>query len=308
MEVKTVLFRRDFHSFQGGHLKVFDYIDHVNSLPGFCAHLYVTPGSIPHEIWSSHPSLINSYDPEQADALFLAGDDWQALSEYPGIECRKLVINLIQGFRHFVPGTPLFTYLSRKAVRICVSEELTTELNSTNESEGPVYAIPNCIDHSLLPDSSRFDPARVLIVGIKQPDLAAQLANSLHSRHINVECAIEPLSRIDFLAKISESSIIVALPFEIEGFYLPALEAMAMGKALVCPDCLGNRSFCHDKINCLMPSRDPESIEASVLHLLSNPHLTRQLQEQAFIDSQVYRIDKEKERFTQVLMSCQAQT
>jgi glycosyltransferase involved in cell wall biosynthesis len=158
----------------------------------------------------------------------------------------------------------------------------------------------------LLPDSSQSDPAKVLVVGIKQPVLAAQLANSLLSRHINVECAIDPLSRAEFLAKMNESSIIVALPFEMEGFYLPALEAMAMGKALVCPDCLGNRSFCHDKINCLMPSRHLESIEAAVLRLLANPALTRQLQEQAFIDSQSYRIDKERERFTQVLMSCQA--
>jgi hypothetical protein len=275
-------------------------------LPGFCARLYVNDGSVPHEIWTSHPSLVDSYEPEQADALFLAGDDWQALSEYPGIELRKLVINLIQGFRHFVPGSFLFSYLSRKAVRICVSEELTTELHSTNEAQGPVYAIPNCIDHSLLPDSSQSDPAKVLIVGIKQPVLAAQLANSLLSRHINVECAIDPLSRAEFLAKMNESTPPVALPFEMEGFYLPALEAMAMGKALVCPDCLGNRSFCHDKINCLMPSRHLESIEATVLRLLANPALTRQLQEQAFIDSQSYRIDKERERFTQVLMSCQA--
>ena len=38
-----------------------------------------------------------------------------------------------------------------------------------------------------------------------------------------------------------------------EGFALPPLEAMATGAAVVCTDAHGNRDFCVDGVNCLMP-------------------------------------------------------
>ena len=38
-----------------------------------------------------------------------------------------------------------------------------------------------------------------------------------------------------------------------EGFALPPLEAMATGGAVVCTDAHGNRDFCVDGVNCLMP-------------------------------------------------------
>ena len=40
-----------------------------------------------------------------------------------------------------------------------------------------------------------------------------------------------------------------------EGFCLPILEAMAAGAAVVCTDADGNRDFCRDGENCLMPAR-----------------------------------------------------
>jgi glycosyltransferase involved in cell wall biosynthesis len=39
-----------------------------------------------------------------------------------------------------------------------------------------------------------------------------------------------------------------------EGFALPPLEAMAAGAAVVCTDAHGNRDFCRDGVNCLMPA------------------------------------------------------
>ena len=41
-----------------------------------------------------------------------------------------------------------------------------------------------------------------------------------------------------------------------EGFCLPPLEAMATGCAVVCTDAHGNRDFCRDGENCLMPDGD----------------------------------------------------
>ena len=44
-----------------------------------------------------------------------------------------------------------------------------------------------------------------------------------------------------------------------EGFCLPPLEAMATGGAVVCTDAHGNRDFCVDGVNCLMPGADASS-------------------------------------------------
>ena len=43
---------------------------------------------------------------------------------------------------------------------------------------------------------------------------------------------------------MARARVTVLVPNPKEGFYLPALEAMALGTIVVCPDCVGNRSFC----------------------------------------------------------------
>jgi glycosyltransferase involved in cell wall biosynthesis len=56
------------------------------------------------------------------------------------------------------------------------------------------------------------------------------------------------------------AKITVFLPRPVEGFYLPALEGMACGTVLVCPDFEGNREFCLDGANCFRPADDARAI------------------------------------------------
>ena len=49
-----------------------------------------------------------------------------------------------------------------------------------------------------------------------------------------------------------------------EGFCLPVLEAMATGLPVVCTDAHGNRDFCRDGENCLMPAPDPAAVAAAI--------------------------------------------
>ncbi|MGH3262317.1 MAG: glycosyltransferase family 4 protein, partial [Trebonia sp.] len=58
-----------------------------------------------------------------------------------------------------------------------------------------------------------------------------------------------------------------------EGFCLPILEAMAAGTPVVCTDAHGNRDFCADGENCLMPDADPAAVAAAISRLLSDPDL-----------------------------------
>ena len=59
-----------------------------------------------------------------------------------------------------------------------------------------------------------------------------------------------------------------------EGFCLPILEAMATGTPVVCTDAHGNRDFCVDEENCLMPeARTPTPSRPPSSRLLGDPGL-----------------------------------
>jgi glycosyltransferase involved in cell wall biosynthesis len=62
-----------------------------------------------------------------------------------------------------------------------------------------------------------------------------------------------------------------------EGFALPPLEAMATGAAVVCTDAHGNRDFCRDGVNCLMPDPDVRSVAEALTRLLGDPELRARL-------------------------------
>ena len=62
-----------------------------------------------------------------------------------------------------------------------------------------------------------------------------------------------------------------------EGFALPPLEAMATGAAVVCTDAHGNRDFCVDGVNCLMPEATTEAVRAALARLLGDPALRARL-------------------------------
>lgn len=62
-----------------------------------------------------------------------------------------------------------------------------------------------------------------------------------------------------------------------EGFCLPVLESMATGGAVVCTDAHGNRDYCVDGVNCLMPAPEPAAVAAAISRTLADPGLRRRL-------------------------------
>ena len=62
-----------------------------------------------------------------------------------------------------------------------------------------------------------------------------------------------------------------------EGFCLPPLEAMATGGAVVCTDAHGNRDFCVDGVNCLIPEPTVESVSARCGGCSATPALRERL-------------------------------
>ena len=55
------------------------------------------------------------------------------------------------------------------------------------------------------------------------------------------------------------------------------LESMATGGAVVCTDAHGNRDFCRDGENCLMPEDEPAAVSAALTRLLADRELRERL-------------------------------
>jgi GT2 family glycosyltransferase/glycosyltransferase involved in cell wall biosynthesis len=73
-----------------------------------------------------------------------------------------------------------------------------------------------------------------------------------------------------------------------EGFCLPPLESMATGGAVVCTDAHGNRDFCADGENCLMPEPRAADVSAALARLLGDPELRERLGERGIETAREY--------------------
>ena len=76
-----------------------------------------------------------------------------------------------------------------------------------------------------------------------------------------------------------------------EGFCLPILESMATGGAVVCTDAHGNRDFCTDGVNCLMPEASGGVVAALVSRLLADSSLRSRLGQAGMTTAAAYDWD-----------------
>ncbi len=73
-----------------------------------------------------------------------------------------------------------------------------------------------------------------------------------------------------------------------EGFCLPALESMATGGAVVCTDAHGNRDFCEDGDNCLMPGQEREAVSGALARLLGDAQLRERFGQAGIVTAAEY--------------------
>jgi GT2 family glycosyltransferase/glycosyltransferase involved in cell wall biosynthesis len=92
-----------------------------------------------------------------------------------------------------------------------------------------------------------------------------------------------------------------------EGFALPPLEAMATGAPVVCTDAHGNRDFCIDGVNCLMPEANVVEVSEALKRVLGDPLLRARLGQAGLQTAQEYawerRIDVLEAFFERVAAS-----
>jgi glycosyltransferase involved in cell wall biosynthesis len=263
--MKTVLFHRHFVKFQGGHLKVFDYFNHVLAAPGHTARVRFSADSVWDERnpWQAlREYVLAPGAPCEPDVLFLGGTDWRSLSEAERDAPRVPILNFVQHVRHAVTGDPRRPFLRHRAVRICCSREAADAILATGEVNGPVFVIPYGLDAKAFPAPipAAEKELDLVIVAIKEPRLGRRLRWLLWRPRRRVALLTQPVLRRDFLALLNRARVALFLPHETEGFYIPALEGMALDTLVVCPDCVGNRSFCLPDRNCFRPAFSTRAI------------------------------------------------
>jgi glycosyltransferase involved in cell wall biosynthesis len=299
------LFFRSYRKFHGGALKVWDYFTHTRAAPGWDAWIQFDSRSR----WDATNPWQAASDRVLADAshlvpdvFFVAGRDWLSLDQHPAAKCGVPVINLVQHVRHGDETSNRFVFLERKAIRICVGEEISRAVRDTGLANGPILVIPLGLDLGALktnPESHR--DIDVLIAGLKQPELGSQLAERFGGSEWRVDVLTDLIPRPEFLERMRRAKVTVFLPNQSEGVHMPPLEGMALGTLVVCPDVPGVE-YCTDGLNCLRPGYRIEALAAAVTAAHSLPWRdANAMRETARETANLHSLERERAAFHDVL-------
>ena len=310
---RLVWFYRDYQRMTGGHVNHAQYFDHVCRLPGFDARLsFSDVGGSPRllrerrDLWmSAEGRLAKRWNPGDDDVLFLAGTDWRYLKASGLEQLPNPRLNLVQHVRHAQAGSELHGYLAERAIRLCISAEVAEAIGGTRRVNGPVFTLPNGTGAAPVQPTGGCESGSkrwpVAVVGYKRSDLASSLSSLLDAEDMPHCHLLGFLDRRPFLDLLADSAVAVCLPRPNEGFYLPALEAMACGCLVVTLDCVGNRSFCIDGENCLVAKDDVDSLLDATRRAARMPAHRRQAMLAAARDTVLdHSLQRERERLREV--------
>lgn len=301
--MKTIRFVRDFTRFSGGHLKIFDYFNHVMNSGEYAPVLTFTSRS---RMDDTNPWFMAGFPFSErfgpSDAYFVGGLDWE-LFDQAGVDLHgKPVINLVQHVRHASPQDVRYRFLQRPALRICVSPEVADAVRATGIVNGEVVTIANGVDLEPLRVLSRVRKScDVFVGGLKSAELALACAATLRANGLRVTVETASLPRDAYLRRVASAHIALLLPNPAEGFYLPALEAMASDVCVVVPDCIGNRSFCRDGVNCVISSFEMAALTQAVIDLVAFPKRQESLKTEARKTAAAHDLVIERAKFLDIL-------
>lgn len=288
---RRILFHRSWTIFNGGtsggQIKVRDAFEHFKHASAFNPCIYFGEKTVwydnPGNVWHPYRNIaLEHWAINPSDVLFFAGFDWKILSPEQQLNPPVPVLNIAQP-RHTRPEDRRHAFLQYPAIRIAKSS-IGKKILEDFGVNGPVFCIPDAIDLKALPAPNSTPDLDVLIVGLKHPDLARRLKARLERRNrfrlkkLKVAIQIPPKlpTRQDFLDLLNRCKIAAFLPLDAqrgaEGFYLPALEAMAMEKLVICPYAVGNIDFCLPDKTCIQPVYNEDAIYEAILQGLKMSH------------------------------------
>lgn len=294
---------RDYRSFAGGHLKYFDYMNHIDAVKNLRTEIVFSPDTVWNKSnpWLGRPAKAE-IPWDSVDALFIAGRDWGIVPDVIRNDPPFPILNLIQGVRHADPTHELYRYLQFPATRICVSNEIKDAILDTGKVSGKVFAVPNGVDAALMPKPKPWASRKykIGVFSLKNEKLGRDIQQALFPK--DVQLFEKWMSRDQYLHEMSNCEISIFLPEKAEGFYLPALEAMGLQSLVVCPDCIGNRSFCIEDATAETPDYSVKAITNAAISLLDKTDDFKKARiERASEMFAAHSIERERSQFHQVL-------
>ena len=303
----------------GGNLKLRDCFNHVTKSKQWKPVIHFDPDTV----WDDNPGnhwrdlrseSVAGVHPAPGDLLFFSGHDWQCLTPKQQRQPPVPIINIVQP-RHTRASDKRRPFLRFPAIRIAKSEHGANILRQHGVN-GPLFVIPDAIDLSLLPPVPQEKDIDILILGTKQPEFAKAVFQELKEwsaqqyPELNIQIQLPPMlpTRLDFLKLLARAKIVGCVPLEAgrgsEGFYLPALEAMALETLVVCPHAVGNLGHCIDGENCIVPTAF--TVKEVVKSIQQMQSATTKDQQQYFrqnglVTAQNHRIENERKATLDVL-------
>jgi glycosyltransferase involved in cell wall biosynthesis len=299
--VWKVLFpAKSFQKRGGGAIKGRDYFLHCLAHPQLDPYFSFTDASRYEAsgLWRDvDPArVLSEPDAGTFDLFFISGRNWK----YVPKRLDGPVLNLLQSVLECREGAPEFRYLKRSALRICVSDAVAGA--SAPYRNGDAVVIPNGIPLDLFAPAAQEGGAPVLIWARKDEAFGVCLQDELERRGLPAELLTRYLPREEWARRLAAAPVFVGLPHEEEGFFLPALEAMACGAAVVCADAVGNRAFCGDGETCLAPPRGGLEAHAdAVERLVRDGALRKRLRANGLERARAFSLEAERERFYALL-------
>jgi glycosyltransferase involved in cell wall biosynthesis len=290
---EKILFVRDVRRPTGGNIKVRDYFFHALSHPDLDARIWFPPQSrhAESDIWAELPPdrVASRCDFDAYRFVCVNGKDWRLLTEASGP-----IIHFVQ-HGGYATDPELQGYLRRPAHRLCTSAIVRDAV--LPYANGPTAVVPLGIDDACF--AVRTAPDTVLILGRKQPNQARALHARLAAQGVTADLLLDDwLPRAEFLRRIGEADILVTLPSAVEGFFLPPLEGMAAGCAVICSAAVGNREHCIAGETCLQPPfGDVEAHAAALLRLLADGELRAKLRRNGMERAARHRMAAERAGF-----------
>ena len=291
----------------GGALKVRHYYEHAREWSNNTA-IYMPPDI---ELRASNPwfkyrhDVTRIIDWDKVNIMFISGWGWQRFIPHQYHFHRPFtVVYLVQHPRKLMPIDSRYHDLRKPAIRICYSGALAEMARNLGIVNGPVHMIPAGIELKPLIDSkSRPKSIDILIVSLKNQEAGRALESMLVRAQIKAHVLDKLMSRELFLEALAKARIVVCLPNASEGFYLPALEAMAMGALVICPDVFGN-DYCKHNYNCLVPDYQCEEMFNAIQKALAmNAGERNRILLNAEISANQHDLSIERKRFHQILAS-----
>lgn len=310
-----------FWGMAGGVIKMLDYVNHAVTLGVDRVRLWAPPPPAPDAAILSVPAAQRvTSDPgvtiRALDQLQLDGDDTCVLFTEPTHHAliedgssgplHHRLIHLVQGTRHANPhwnDGRNYRLLHRPMSRIMVSQQVAAATAPLVNTRFPTQTITEGHDLDYFGDGApdRSGPRsclRVLYTTWKS-DLGDRVAGRLSDDPgvtfdaIRRECGWPELRR-----RYHEADIFLCTPGPEEGFYLPGLEAMAAGCAVVGALVGGNEAYMRNGQNALTARVDDveEHVEA-IAKLGDDQNLRTQLQHGATATLAAHRLDREARDF-----------